>query len=559
MNIQINVPSVDFSPIISGLESIETVLNQIHKSDPFKKLKSSIQGFASVVREGNISNILKEIPKFGFSALLSLAKIIDAILKLKKAKDAWKLIWKGLKKTKIIWTVLMATIKGIKAAWKVLIWTILNPKLAWKKMTKFLQAAKIALNIALLTSKTPLLISAKLISVLESIKMSWLSIITALKKAKLTKAAVKAFLLSPKFLIIAVIGLVIGAIKALAQHFQWAANIVEAVGNGFRRIFRGIGRSAQETKESVSDSFDDLGSNTTASMKQTERSIGQICFSMGKNVADTFNKMSLDCSNEMSGMMSFLQSSSSSGTDGIMSNFNTMSFDLQDSMDGISSFCKESFGGLNKDLTDIASNLNSGVSEEFLNLGNRVERSTGDSMNQSTREVQKSVNQMNQAMRPLATSFNQIGQQAMQGLNAGLLAGKNQVLATARMIANQIRSTLQKALRINSPSRVMRDQIGGPIVEGLALGISTNAKQVEKEMESLADKMTGTFDLNNKLGVDSLSTSDISGIPDMIQNTQPIQLVLDGQVLGEVSAPYVQGTINRNSQRHKYFGGASWA
>src|SRR5699024_12267307 len=82
-----------------------------------------------------------------------------------------------------------------------------------------------------------------------------------------------------------------------------------------------------------------------------------------------------------------------------------------------------------------------------------------------------------------------IGSQAMSGLNSGLWGGKDRVMATARNIANSVASTMRSALRIHSPSRVMRDDVGFEIPAGVAEGIEGNASSVYKALDSLSNKM----------------------------------------------------------------------
>src|SRR5690606_23735211 len=86
----------------------------------------------------------------------------------------------------------------------------------------------------------------------------------------------------------------------------------------------------------------------------------------------------------------------------------------------------------------------------------------------------------------LPSRLRSIGVQAMNGLNAGLNAGKARVLSTARSIANQVTRTMQSALRIQSPSRVMRDKVGKWIPEGIAKGIEDNLSSVYKALNKLS-------------------------------------------------------------------------
>ena len=57
-------------------------------------------------------------------------------------------------------------------------------------------------------------------------------------------------------------------------------------------------------------------------------------------------------------------------------------------------------------------------------------------------------------------TYQNIGQDLMNGLNQGLLSREAHLMATARRIANNMQTTMQRALQINSPSRVMREKIG---------------------------------------------------------------------------------------------------
>lgn len=85
----------------------------------------------------------------------------------------------------------------------------------------------------------------------------------------------------------------------------------------------------------------------------------------------------------------------------------------------------------------------------------------------------------------LPNSMRSIGLNAMAGLNSGLNAGAGSVLATAAGIANSVAAVMRNALKIKSPSRVMRDDVGRWIPEGLAEGIRGSASSVYEEMNRM--------------------------------------------------------------------------
>ena len=82
---------------------------------------------------------------------------------------------------------------------------------------------------------------------------------------------------------------------------------------------------------------------------------------------------------------------------------------------------------------------------------------------------------MQRAYRSVDRDYTTIGRQIMTGLNQGLLNGEGQVMSTAQRIANNISRTMRQALDINSPSRVMREQIGRQIPAGIGAGIEKYA------------------------------------------------------------------------------------
>ncbi|MEB6179692.1 tape measure protein [Enterococcus casseliflavus] len=85
--------------------------------------------------------------------------------------------------------------------------------------------------------------------------------------------------------------------------------------------------------------------------------------------------------------------------------------------------------------------------------------------------IREGAQRMPDQMSHLPDQFYRIGQNSMIGLNNGLVAGQAQVLNTAATIANQVAQTMQRALDINSPSKVMMMDVGRWIPAGIGEGI----------------------------------------------------------------------------------------
>ena len=94
-----------------------------------------------------------------------------------------------------------------------------------------------------------------------------------------------------------------------------------------------------------------------------------------------------------------------------------------------------------------------------------------EGMREANDTIRDGAQRMPDQMSHLPDQFYRIGQNSMIGLNNGLMAGQAQVLNTAATIANQVAQTMQRALDINSPSKVMMMDVGRWIPAGIGEGI----------------------------------------------------------------------------------------
>src|SRR5690625_2169644 len=117
-------------------------------------------------------------------------------------------------------------------------------------------------------------------------------------------------------------------------------------------------------------------------------------------------------------------------------------------------------------------------------------------MRKMHREVNNNNPRILKSMRLLSTNIprqfsglqsrlNFIGLSAMNGLTVGLIRGSRGAIKQARYVANQIRSTMQSALKINSPSHVMRDDVGRWIPAGVAEGIKRYSHMIDNAIDDM--------------------------------------------------------------------------
>lgn len=132
----------------------------------------------------------------------------------------------------------------------------------------------------------------------------------------------------------------------------------------------------------------------------------------------------------------------------------------------------------------------------------------------TTKVIRASTKMATDMLKPhnrTTASFRSIGINAMNGLNAGLNAGRNRVMNTARNIANQVASTMKSALKIQSPSKLARDEIGKMFTKGLEMGVVDGSLDIYKQMDKLSSTMMRYATPETVLGVREMAYSG-SGI-----------------------------------------------
>ncbi|MBR0592088.1 hypothetical protein [Bacillus pumilus] len=89
----------------------------------------------------------------------------------------------------------------------------------------------------------------------------------------------------------------------------------------------------------------------------------------------------------------------------------------------------------------------------------------------------------------LKKSGKAIGYNTMTGIISGMKGMKGELAKEANNIAATIEKTIKKKLKIHSPSRLMRDQVGVMVPAGIAVGIQQGVGTVSKAMNDVKEAM----------------------------------------------------------------------
>lgn len=154
--------------------------------------------------------------------------------------------------------------------------------------------------------------------------------------------------------------------------------------------------------------------------------------------------------------------------------------------------------------------------------------------------VQFFQNMMNNAIKFLkGIKLYDVGKQIVQGLINGLASMGPALAKKIKGMADGIKDTIKSALRIKSPSRWMKDEVGKMVPAGIALGIDANTSLVDKAMMGISKGM-----MNIAPNIMQPSQGQqMAGFMDKLGNmnrnvTIENVLHLDGEVVARVTKPY---------------------
>ncbi|MFN3092118.1 phage tail protein [Bacillus pumilus] len=158
----------------------------------------------------------------------------------------------------------------------------------------------------------------------------------------------------------------------------------------------------------------------------------------------------------------------------------------------------------------------------------------------------------------LKKSGQAIGYNTMSGIISGMKGMKGELAKEANNIASTIEKTIKKKLKIHSPSRLMRDQVGVMVPAGIAVGIQQGVGTVGKAMNAVTDAMyIKQEDLNIAYDA-SITNSKIGAVKHELsaelQNIElPEQMIvieMDGKKVGQgVAQPVANEQKRANARR----------
>ena len=142
-----------------------------------------------------------------------------------------------------------------------------------------------------------------------------------------------------------------------------------------------------------------------------------------------------------------------------------------------------------------------------------------------------------------------LGKAIIDGIVQGLVNFGSSIGEKLKEIAGNAFKGIKKFFGIESPSKLMRDQIGRYIPEGIAVGIEANADSVTDAMNELSNMTMDAYDPSFSTSVPGGQFSDsaiLNAIYDLRSTLSDMQIVLDsGKLVGELTPAFDASLGNR--------------
>jgi len=148
----------------------------------------------------------------------------------------------------------------------------------------------------------------------------------------------------------------------------------------------------------------------------------------------------------------------------------------------------------------------------------KMREETALQLDKYNKEWQQSIKDLTggtkKTFNAMTASMHAIGKNVIKGMRSGLTDMTPSLLAQAKSIADEVKSTIQQAFDIHSPSKWANKFIGVNIVKGLINGMANMqaqaVKTAHKLAESVKDEVTSNLVSADVLGYTASSTSAIS-------------------------------------------------
>ena len=396
----------------------------------------------------------------------------------------------------------------------------------------------------------------------------------------------------------------------MASATEGMQTSVDAFAQNTSSAFDGVGTNVLDATSTLStgtiDNFGTMASESGNYASQLETNVTSATNSLNKlGTSDvtslqqasgkSFSGIQSDGSKQVQTLEKNVTQSSSNTANQAKQNYDKMASNINQSMNKINTNTSQTFTKINTNITQSMNKINTSTTQAFNKMNTNATRSMNTMKNsvrngfqQMTSSARSGVNSMvsaissgfNRAVSSARSGASRIvsvmsglrgqmyssGVYAMSGLASGISAGGGGAIAAANRIANQVASTINRALKIHSPSRVTfkSGQFTG---EGLELGILDRIRYIIKAAKKMTNAVTDNLATNFGLdlgfagNVGNNISRSVNQVGDYQEpdNQRPIQVTvvseIDGREVARTTTPFIDNEKARIDKRKDRMGG----
>lgn len=153
------------------------------------------------------------------------------------------------------------------------------------------------------------------------------------------------------------------------------------------------------------------------------------------------------------------------------------------------------------------------------NTISKVASFVSDLANKGRQAATNLLNNIVNGLKSLPSKMASVGKNVVQGIWTGITNAKDWLLKKIKGFAKTITKGIKDFFGIKSPSRVMRDEVGKMLAEGVALGITENTATVENATEDMGQTILDAAQkkLDNYTVYNSLTLADEIAFWDVVR------------------------------------------
>lgn len=269
-------------------------------------------------------------------------------------------------------------------------------------------------------------------------------------------------------------------VRWIGQAVSWVTNFVTSLVNGGNTAaasMTGVGNIIRNVLNSIKNAF-----SSAANWIGTQISkIVTFFTNLWNRGVAIFNNLRSAVVNRIRNMINTARNNISNGVRTIISFFSNL-------LSRASSIFSNLRSNVVSRVRSMASQAVSSARQGFQRMVNAVRNKARDVINVAKRLP----GQIKSGLGNLGRLLYQAGVDVVTGLANGIRNAAGKAISAAKNIANQVSSTIKGALRIGSPSKLMRDY-GQWTSEGLALGIEDRLRRVGEASARMANAAVPTF------------------------------------------------------------------